>query len=570
MSADQSGYSRILSLRALAILALAAVAFTSAEADEDWRRYLPPKTLGVIEVADLPQAEAALARVVKSRGLKLLSLVETIQTVTGRKLPLDDGPLVVGLAETLDRPAAPFALLPSPLLEEFSAAVGAQQTGRLALFRIAGADLIAVDAGPWVFVTASSDQQLAPPETPADGDVKLPSVRSIKGCLRLHWTEIGWKRLLTLASQVRDEAAAQRLIYFGRVGAPKSLEDAVTWIAANRTWFERMEPTFDVGSLALDTSDVDRVKFTMQLDCPTEEVANFGSESTDLAALPSPQPPIAELKSQYPLIAFKQLVEGYLALLETRPDQLEIKRFDRRSFAKFKVEAQHVCAQVNAFHWQLRSRTAEQPLAANQALIVHLSTNPEAFLTVVDRAVAGWNAAIAAAESETKLEVQSKPLKREGFATGRRLSINMVASIGGQTIPEVVEVMEKFFGPRGEMVWRVLPIDEKRVLFCDWPVKDFDQLVAELKTAPAVTNGAKPQAASITGELRLDRYVEWQNQINALSLAGALGARPARGFKSPVPVKFRISAAEGPLVLEAELPNDALDAILDFTAPVKN
>ncbi len=133
-------------------------------------------------------------------------------------------------------------------------------------------------------------------------------------------------------------------------------------------------------------------------------------------------------------------------------------------------------------HWQLRTRHGRTTLAANQALLVHRCT-PTACFKPSSKQRRNWNTAIAAAESETKLEVKSTPLRREGFATGRRLSINMVASIGGQTIPEVVEVMEKFFGPRGEMVFRVLPIDEKRVLFCDWPVKDFNQLIGELGDA---------------------------------------------------------------------------------------
>ncbi len=441
------------------ILALFTVVLLSplAKADEDWRRYLPPKTLGVVEVADLPQAEAALARVVKSRGLKLLSLVQTIEAVTGRKLPLDDGPLVVGLAETSDRPAAPFALLPCPLLEEFATAVGAQQTGRLALFRIAGADLIVVDAGAWVFVTASSDQELAPPETPANSDAKFSESRSTKGCLRLHWTEFGWKRLLALASEVQDEEAAQRLIRFGRVGAPKSLSDAITWLAANRTWFEKMAPMFNVGSVGLDVSDPAQVTLSVEL-------ASTEGMSPDPTAVPlqvqlpeASQPTIAMFESKFPLTKLPCLVNGYLALLECRCDQLEIRRFERKSFANFAEEVQAATEMVNACEWRLRSRTAEQPLAANQSLAVAVD-DPAAFLAAVDQAITRWNAAIAAAESETKLEVKSAPLKREGFVTGRRLSINMVASIGGQTIPEVVEVFEKFFGPRGEMVFRVLPI----------------------------------------------------------------------------------------------------------------
>jgi hypothetical protein len=568
MNADCSGCSRIFSFRALAVLALASVLISAARAEENWRHYLPPKTLAVVEVADLPQAEAALARVVKSRGLKLLSLVETIEAVTGRKLPLDDGPLVVGLAETSDRPAAPFALLPSPLLEEFSAAVGAEQTGRLALFRLAGADLIAVDAGPWVFVTASSDQQLAPPETPADA-IKLPSARSIQGCVRLHWTETGWKRLLALASQIQDEAAAQRLIRFGRVGAPKSLSDAITWLAANRTWFEKMAPTFDAGVIAIDVSGPKQVKLTIELESAPHANASSVPNPFRLELLAGSQPLIATLDSNFSPVELPALVKGYLALLECRSDQLEIRRFERKSFAQFADEVQAAIALVDAYEWRLRSRTDEQPLAANQSLLVAVSDTQE-FLESVDRAASRWNAAIAAAESETKLEVNSTPLRREGFATGRRLSVDMVASIGGPRIPEVVEVFEKFFGPRGEMVFRVLPIDEKRVLICDWPVKDFNELIGELKQAPAVKLGAKPQAASVTGELRLDRYVEWQNQINALSMAGAIGAKSPRTLKGPVPVKFRISAAEGPLVLEAELPTEALDALLDFTAPAKN
>ncbi len=61
-------FGPVLRLRSLPCYSL----FASCTAEEDWRHYLPPKTLGVVEVADLPQAEAVLARVVKSRGLKLL------------------------------------------------------------------------------------------------------------------------------------------------------------------------------------------------------------------------------------------------------------------------------------------------------------------------------------------------------------------------------------------------------------------------------------------------------------------------------------------------------------------
>jgi hypothetical protein len=191
------------------------------------------------------------------------------------------------------------------------------------------------------------------------------------------------------------------------------------------------------------------------------------------------------------------------------------------------------------------------------------------FLERTQQAMQLWNQLLENSQGEIKLVFKSRAITAAG-RKGTEYSIDMAAAVGAPALAEIKPMMEKLFGPGGELRLQLVAIDDRTVIVAAANEKQLAQAIESLgKTPPHAVDRselldaerllAKPSDWRIYASPH--GYNEWlKRQMDAI-LGPVIGGPVVPEFPAS-PAVGVAGGADGSVVwLELALPVDTIRGI---------
>jgi len=546
--------------------AIQLAAGSAAFAIEPWRPLLPDGWLAVASTPDVETAEKKFAALLDDVGLQYNSVFAALKAAAGiDQLRLGRGDVVLGLAQSeSNSPAYWFALAPTRDFADLLDSLGGEMTGDVGVATLLGVDLCVAPCGDWAIVTSLDQRQIA--RQAMQRGVKAPDRHAGEYDLALELSTAGIELLAVRAKQ-GDEQHRERTLRGALVWPPR-LEVLDAALARNQPLLACWSKLFD--GLRAEATVRDTGQLKLQLSAPLRQQPTVGKSGdghsgdgqavVELPVLAPNTPTIATAHGSGRAAIAEPLLQLNLAYAEGRADELGARRYSAQPFAEFRTSAAVALGQIKGFTAGIVSHQDKQaPLYSNQLAIVAVE-DADAFLSTSRDLIDKWNSLIKESQPEVALLFRTHDLTLAGLE-GVLFDVDMVEAMKLGTAPEVREIMDQFFGGKGRYGWRVLKLNDSRVLIMDLPTSEAERM-AQLMLAAQAQSSISP-AEPWQVEVRLDRYLHWQQSIQRVMQATPAKPNPPATSGSPT-LEIQLSTKEGKLQVTAHTTRDSIKALGDL------
>ncbi|QDU88712.1 hypothetical protein Pla175_20930 [Pirellulimonas nuda] len=542
-------------LLTILLLCLASAAQLHAEAPP-----LPSDWLAVVATSDLPalfeQAEALLGDLKRpERG------AIGVLRVAASRLPLADGSVIVGLRGSMASGAGatdgvtPFALVEVSDFDLLVERLGAEPTGATAVMSLGGAEVELVALGDWALLRVS-DAGVTWTE-PADPRSLEPVLALLEQQTMVAAVSTsGLDSLERFAIDTREAMGlAGNRFRFGslRYRGGWSLEQTRTLVAMAAPLFTSLKRDASAVRLGASRSESGDLNLTVGVEDRTPASDNPDQvliQRVTVKTASGARPAIFDLPVPSNLGARRLAAGIYLASVAMQPDSVDLRAYPA-SFGKFASACRAAFEQVSSGRVLAISRAADSPLGANQVAALRVP-DAERFTQAFAEAVARWNEMLSGAGGNQQLVFQSEPVEVGGHA-GARYWANVVDPADADRVPEIKTTMQRFYGADGKASFYVVPLGADLVAVADMTVDDLAPWLERIGTGDG--------APSDTGEIAVDRLINWQQQVWAAMMDGALGFKPSPPFPSVPPCEVTLEA-EGPAqVFRLQVPQELIQSL---------
>jgi hypothetical protein len=569
-------------LQCLAILPLSIVlvALPTTSRGADILQNVPPDTLGFVVINNLHTTDAKVGQLLKTLNAPYPPPLLFLEAVTGIREGLDaQGDFLIAMLPPSQPNTEPqyCVWLPVTDYDRMLTLLEATPGVPISAIRIADEDLLVARQGNWA-VLMDPDQRprleqmlkAAPNPPPAvaewrawidDNDIAIvllqPGIRQI----------LAWSAKLPAS---RDPGAEQpEEDVFGELELPAEdglfVDAAVADSAPNplygpiriavHQWVVRSSKVEEM------VSHAEAIGAAGRLDDAGNAVASFRLRSTkdDLwltktNANPS-LPPALSTTGDFIVNGaghFPPKLMPLIASIQARRilDDLKVNdriELDAELAAEFEKALAIAVSDVAAWSIVHQPGDLKTGVHNNNFMVLRVSSS-KAFLEHVDDTMQRWNTMHRESPSETKFVFDIEDTKF-GDRQAIQYLLDIAATGGVPAIPEMRQLMEKFFGPGGKMRMWIVPVDEQTVLVAAaTPEQVTAALEALDRRAPIDWN--QPELAPASKLLPDDmdwriffsprHYHEWKRRETEAMNNGVpvIGAKPAKDFPASPPVVF--------------------------------
>lgn len=516
--------------------------------------HLPQGTLAALRVAQLDQLNERLEAVC---GL----LKRPVPPVVSFALQLEgvdpEGEAALGITRTANGGYLPFVLLPVADYKAFVRAGDGDPGLAATPLTLAGEELLAGRRGQWVLLTNVVADFSAMGSVSSD-TAKQTAALSEDQLFSVVITPAGLETLQSLAQST--PVTSRSLAYRRRLLASRQMDwtDPAQWQARLGVygttidrWVKDCEAVVAGVDIAGDKSVDIQIRMAPRepLEVAPATMALPAVELTGERRVIHAEGPIA---SPWTTTALSTLVDRVLAT----PDGVGVEYFDPSAMSSWHETVLRLGEQLKAARFTMIAPDKEQPVMCNSAYLCQVKQADE-FLAALDSSFAAWNTLIERSRRDEDLIFEIAPLRVEELA-GKRYSVDLPSAVRQEDIPDVRQVMQQMFGRNGRMVIDAVPISANYVLVSDLPDVLRDQLIAQLKAAPAASS---TEASAWTMTIKPDAWQDWSNEVKRVSMGGnIIGWKPKR-IATDATVTVRAETQAPTLLLRARIPGEVVAAI---------
>lgn len=528
---------------AIAVALLTTLASPARAVDpSDWRACLPAEWLAVA-VIDSPDSATTRIDELLRPWDRRTDWLRTRFDAFFPDSPFADRPWVVALVEGEDGTAAPMLLAPTDDFAALCETLGADVADEIAVAMIGGFDIALMDRGGWAQVTLLDSTPTAESH-PADPEIAI--LDRLADCeARLAVSSRGLDRLA-------DELEARRWkqLKSGRGRVPRW-----AWPVGFNAFVERLaqfapiaEPTAGLDEpLALGLRQNSKRAWVASVVLPIETTPPDRTPP----ALPAGEP-IASLRFGGQLPA--DLIDLAIAGLQCRPVDIDAPEYPQPQWDDLAEAYRHLLSGCRSASYGLMLPAEGEPVAANQVSVFAWEGGAEQLGETLAATVVRWNQVVNAAKARTPLRVAIEPLEAQplGKPGGWRLSTDLFSGFAIDRSPEIEALFERCYGG-DTLSLDVKPTGDGAWLARMGPPKDND-------TGPALTADPPVElGVFLTGELRLDRWLAWQQQVEDSTIGEAIGRKVRPPMAETPPATLRATGGDH-LRLDATLPAKTYEA----------
>ena len=581
-------------VRALVITAILFISATTGRA-ADVLQKVPADALGFVVVRDVGSLDANAQKLLTRLQLPYGGPLAFLQAVTGINEGLDTrgSLLFVALPDNAVGNQAKFCVwLPVADYDRFLASLGSKPAAGITAVTVAEVDLLVARAGEWALVMDPDERNrmerilTAAPAPPR----QLSTWRS--------WIEThdavavifagGLHDLLALASSPYGARAADNAIeddepvpfdeddLFGPpVAQPRAPHDIGTQIQ------NRIQTVFASSPKALQWAHaIEAVAIGVRLDendnlhAGVRAVWNKDSNfAPDSSGGDGQLPPSLFADGNIVLHGAGHLPQPLSALIagayvRLLVDDLKSEMgmaLDGDTVARFQDAVEQAAAEAPSATVLTLAGEKEAGVYTNNFLVVRADSAGK-FADQANEVMRLWNQMNREADDGTRLVFDVEEVPVEG-RTATHYSLDIAALDGGAVIPEVRQVMEKFFGPGGKLRLIVAPADDRHVLLAIATPEQAEGALQMLRGNQ--TNWGSGDVAQVPSKL-LPRKGDWQlyfspygytkwlaRQMDAMT-GPVLGGPIIRPYPPSPPIGFTGGAKDYELWIDAAVPSGTI------------
>jgi hypothetical protein len=260
------------------------------------------------------------------------------------------------------------------------------------------------------------------------------------------------------------------------------------------------------------------------------------------------------------------LVAGYTTKMLDDLKTSEGVAVDKTAADEFQRAYDAAAADIVA--WSVLTQPGDKKTGIyNNNFLVVRTGSATTFIEHVADVMRLWNKMHREAESDVRYVFDIEETKvGERTATQYMLDLAQVENM--PAIPEIRQIMERFFGPGGKMRFWIVPVDEKTVLLAAGTSNQIATAVQALDHKLPI-DWSHPELAGTHKLLPNDAdwriffnprgYAEWKKrQTDAMTDVPVLGARKPKEFSASAPMAVAGKATDEELVIDAVVPADTM------------
>ncbi|TWT90027.1 hypothetical protein Mal64_04100 [Pseudobythopirellula maris] len=545
-------------------------------AEHEWSQALPEGWLVAVSTTDSTLLDDRLADLGKRAGSWSVRPGAMLRMALGANgngdSPLASDTMVFGAAKTNpEGPTQPFALLPIADLDRFAAAVNGDNTGDRVFFETMGMEFVAAPLGPCLRV-APVDFAAVAGAAPSS---TLPTPLESPSNLQAYCSAEGLRELARLSTEAARRLPP-RLAIFDRSRGPLKRINAV--LSLNAKVIGHAVELLEGVSVGVALDDQLGARFEVAL-----AAKGLPSRPPVMSRRAPARLPLGDdntiLRATYAGPATPLAAELVEACFVGRPDFIEAQAYEQPELEQFLEAARGLVAAVDGAELRVVDPEPGEPIAANQFALVRTSEDRDLRAAAAALGIR-WNTLVEASEAGFKLTVKQSPLADQN--DGRRLeglefSTDVAAAAGVTDLPEVNELMARFYGNEGKHTTRCVRLDTPENAQAAWLVGDEprERLVSRIDEAtratarPASDEPSYPEdGATVAGSYRLDLHLNWLGRLESLQNDGVIGRRPIAEVAPMPAVDFAVYEAPtkqpdaARLRVDARVPGETLVGVL--------
>jgi hypothetical protein len=569
---------------------LAIVTSSAAIRAAEVLQNVPQDALGFICLKNLDATDVKVDQLMKTFGAPYPPPVVFLKAVTGIDKGLDPhGDFLLVALPSSDVNAEPQygVWLPVADYDLMLSSLDATPSERISGVRIADEDLLVARHGKWALVMDPEQRDRmetlleAVPNPPAiigewqtafdANDVAIVLLRA--GIVEtLRWAA---KPPLSAAGNADDESELEEFTpptdNGGQNGpsTPNALYEPLR--AAIHKWVVRLPKLRDIAA------DADAIGVVARVDGAGNALASLRLKASPPDADVKPDislPPAIYDKGDFVVNGAGRLPKPWMSVLVAAYttkmlDDLKTSEgvaVDKAAANEF--QRAYDAAAADVVGWAVLTQPGDKKTGIyNNNFLVVRTGSAATFIEHVADVMRLWNKMHREAESDVRYVFDIEETKvGERMATQYKLDLAQVENM--PAIPEIRQIMERFFGPGGKMRFWIVPVDEETVLLAAGTPEQIGTAVQALDRKQPI-DWNKPELAGTNKLLPADAdwrvffnprsYADWKKrQTDAMTDVPVLGARKPKEFTASAPIAISGKATDEELVLDAVVPADTI------------
>ena len=421
------------------------------------------------------------------------------------------GQFVAGLVESSGGRLQPFVLLPATdhdtLVESFDGDPQLDQP----ILNLDGQRVVAIRQGDWLALCSEevaedfAGSQLASP-VPLLGKTMTVAIRPA-----------AWRSARTIGNQLKqaDNRWYNRVRRMSAGGnwIPRSRDGAIDFLLTALPVIDQMATEEIAVAWACDLAGRE-YKSTLRLSVESpRESANSDASSTTPAQLLDNTDPIASLVGSIPQVWRRQLTEGVLRWQMSTSEESILHRGRSRYYERFIETCSEIAAQSEGIQAVAAVPPDGLPPMSNQAMVITCSDSAQ-LVDSIEQAFDIWNQMVTIEMRLSKLLFEKSDVEIAGIVA-TRYSADLQAAFLAGDVPDVRTIMTKLFGPPGDLVYTVVPLDAHHVLVSQWREEQTTAIVAGRSPATTPSKPSQPLRFAFSPQ----SYRRWKAQQYAIEFA---------------------------------------------------
>lgn len=555
----------------LAALMLVMFGQASARAAADWRTLVPEGWL-VSAVVEAPRRSLETATDLFGEsgdgGNQRLPLLRAAAAVPLPAGVATDRP-IVGLLVATHRAGdtgngfEPMLLLPTNAPARLLSALRAERAEDLWIASLAGLEVAIREAGGWLVVTPLDGQLTGDPPPASPSPPQTIAGASVQIALSPRGAE-ALSRWLATAEPAAAAAPAGRPVEFAGRGVRRALRRWSHVVDAVAAWRRQL-----VIGVRSDATTYQLSAWVERIDSidetPRVSPRGFSKPSPDERAIAW-----FAWRSGLP----RELLDVGLAYARCQANAVEARVFPSAAWDAFAEAMSRLASSAPSGTLGASDPQDKQPLATN--LAARLDAGDARFVDRVVAVAGRWNDLLAASKARTRARLETGDPPGDG--PGVRLTCDLIDAFGVKPVPEVLEVLDRFYGPDGKARLDVTPFDNAGVRQSEEVTQSWRVGFAGAASPEWIDSSAASDDLA-RGELHVSRWLAWAERTRRAATGRPdsvdrnqpkNGLRVAeRGSTAELPLTLRVresirdgSIARG-LTVEAIAPRAAVNAWLE-------
>lgn len=565
---------------------------------EDVLDNVPRDALAMLFIRDVAAVDAGLRGMELQKNIALTPRA-LLQAVFGPDAGLDANGDLLLVALASDRPLdnPPLcAWVPVNDYERFARALRGNPDDRVTVVTVLGEDLLCAHHGEWALLMDADQRErmnatlAGRPDPPRQLAAWGGWLASQNLAATVFPTEASARALRDWLSSAPDGTQMTVEEWMRQAGSSQSSDDALT---TGRHWVHRfftLSPKLDALILQPRAAAIG-IRFDasgnavagLRVAWPEagkEQGAGSRESRESVFALPEAQLPSLHRETRFVISGSGRLPRAIvLAATESHVNYMidEWQRanvrtkFDADSIDRLRNSCEDAAGDVLSIAVFQALGGEREGVSTDQFLAVRVAS-ADAFVTRTAEVMRCWNELNGSAEPSTGMVFDSRHVQIAG-RPATQYSLDIAAADGSPDIPEIRQLMERFFGPDRKMHLLVVPIDEQTVLLA---AATPDQVAATLTALTTDARSTWNESNTVAANQLLPRQADWRLFVNLegytilrkreieATLGDVIGGPTPRLFPASPPIGLTGGFRDRELWIDAAVPADTVKAIGRF------